>query len=30
MKFIGPERVAITYDLPLAEVITDFFDQMIC
>jgi len=28
MKFIGPERVAITYDLPLAEVITDFFDQM--
>ena len=28
MKFIGPERVAITYDLPLAEVITDFFDHM--
>ena len=28
MKFLTEYRVSIKYDLPLAEVITDFFDQM--
>ena len=28
MKFLTDKRVAIKYDLPLAEVITDFFDVM--
>jgi len=28
MKFLTERRVSITYDLPLAEVITDFFDVM--
>jgi len=28
MKFLTDKRVSIKYDLPLAEVITDFFDQM--
>ena len=28
MKFLTELRVAIKYDMPLAEVITDFFDQM--
>jgi GTP-binding protein LepA len=28
MKFLTERRVSIKYDLPLAEVITDFFDQM--
>jgi GTP-binding protein LepA len=28
MKFMTERRVSIKYDLPLAEVITDFFDQM--
>jgi len=28
MKFLTEKRVSIKYDLPLAEVITDFFDQM--
>ena len=27
MKFLTERRVSIKYDLPLAEVITDFFDQ---
>ena len=28
MKYITPERVALHYEVPLAEVVTDFFDQM--
>jgi GTP-binding protein LepA len=28
MKYITPERVALHYEMPLAEVVTDFFDQM--
>jgi len=28
MKFLTDKRVSIKYNLPLAEVITDFFDQM--
>ena len=28
MKFLTERRVSIKYELPLAEVITDFFDQM--
>src|SRR5256714_726511 len=28
MHFLSAERVQITYDLPLAEVVLDFFDQL--
>lgn len=28
MKYITPERTTLTYELPLAEIVTDFFDQM--
>ncbi len=28
MKYITTERVTLIYELPLAEVVTDFFDQM--
>ncbi|OLP17220.1 elongation factor 4 [Leptolyngbya sp. 'hensonii'] len=28
MKYITPERTTLIYELPLAEVVTDFFDQM--
>ena len=28
MKFITTERVTLLYEMPLAEVVTDFFDQM--
>ena len=28
MKFLTENRVSIKYELPLAEVITDFFDVM--
>ena len=28
MKFLTEQRVSIKYEMPLAEVITDFFDQM--
>tara|TARA_Y100001970_G_C14250561_1_gene871515 strand:- start:3322 stop:5133 length:1812 start_codon:yes stop_codon:yes gene_type:complete len=28
MKYITPTRVTLIYELPLAEVVTDFFDQM--
>ncbi len=28
MKYITTERVTLVYELPLAEVVTDFFDQM--
>ena len=28
MHFLGPERVQIHYDLPLAEIVLDFFDQL--
>jgi GTP-binding protein LepA len=28
LKFINENRVSITYELPLAEVIADFFDEM--
>ena len=28
MKFITTDRVTLTYELPLGEVVTDFFDQL--
>ena len=28
MEYLSPERVEITYKLPLAEVVRDFFDQL--
>ncbi|MBF2097833.1 MAG: elongation factor 4 [Gloeomargaritaceae cyanobacterium C42_A2020_066] len=28
MRYLTPERTCLVYDLPLAEVVTDFFDQM--
>ncbi len=28
MKYLTPTRTTLVYDLPLAEVVTDFFDQM--
>ncbi|MEN9208312.1 MAG: translation elongation factor 4 [Gloeomargarita sp. GMQP_bins_120] len=28
MRYLTPERAVLVYDLPLAEVVTDFFDQM--
>ena len=28
MHFLSAERVQITYDLPLAEIVLDFFDQL--
>ena len=28
MKYLTPGRTTLTYELPLAEVVTDFFDQM--
>jgi GTP-binding protein LepA len=28
MHYLGTERVHITYDLPLAEIVLDFFDQL--
>jgi len=28
LKYLTDKRVAVKYDMPLAEVITDFFDQM--
>ena len=28
MKYIGESRVTLTYEMPLAEVVTDFFDEM--
>jgi GTP-binding protein LepA len=28
MHWLTPERVQITYDLPLAEIVLDFFDQL--
>lgn len=28
LKYLGPKRVQITYDLPMAEVVFDFFDKM--
>lgn len=28
MKYITPERTTLIYDMPLAEVVTDFFNQM--
>src|SRR4051794_11909007 len=28
MHYLGPERVQIEYELPLAEIVLDFFDQL--
>lgn len=28
MKYLTPERTTMVYEIPLAEVVTDFFDQM--
>lgn len=28
LEYLSPERVEVTYRLPLAEVVTDFFDQL--
>ncbi len=28
MEYLSPERVELSYRIPLAEVVTDFFDQM--
>ncbi|KKJ00004.1 translation elongation factor 4 [Prochlorothrix hollandica] len=28
MKYLTPERTTLMYEMPLAEVVTDFFDQM--
>src|SRR3712207_812792 len=28
MHFLGPDRVQVQYDLPLAEIVLDFFDQL--
>ena len=28
LKYLGPKRVQITYELPMAEVVFDFFDKM--
>ncbi|HWV38008.1 MAG TPA: translation elongation factor 4 [Vulgatibacter sp.] len=28
LKYLGPKRVQITYDIPMAEVVYDFFDRM--
>ena len=28
MKYLTPGRTTLTYEIPLAEVVTDFFDQM--
>lgn len=28
MEYLSPERVELSYELPLAEVVTDFFDQL--
>ena len=28
MEYLSPERMELVYEMPLAEVVTDFFDQM--
>ena len=28
MDYLSPERVELVYEVPLAEVVIDFFDQM--
>ncbi|MEZ5282431.1 MAG: translation elongation factor 4 [Acidimicrobiales bacterium] len=28
MEYLSPERVELAYEIPLAEVVTDFFDQL--
>jgi GTP-binding protein LepA len=28
MQYLTPERTTLSYEMPLAEVVTDFFDEM--
>lgn len=28
MQFLTPERATLSYEMPLAEVVTDFFDEL--
>ncbi len=28
MQYLSPERVRFTYELPLAEIVLDFYDQL--